>query len=159
MGKFLEGVFDDLSLYARQCAWYAAVPERAQNDRSKTPALSRLAQLRKNLANPQFEPDMPPVDAGLQLLAYFFEIGPTVASGMGAGPINHAEILAWQQNVGIELSSWEARSLRRLSRVYLQELNEATDRRRPEPWKQARATQNAAAVAATREAMRALANK
>lgn len=62
---------------------------------------------------------MPPVTGPAYLLEYLFEIGPTMAAGMGNGPITFSEILAWQLLTGIRLRPWEVRLLRRLSRDYL----------------------------------------
>lgn len=77
--------------------------------------------------------DMPPCGAQY-LAAYLFEIGPTLSSGMGDGPITHSEIAAWMGNTGIELDAWQARTLRRLSLDYLGESQAATQRGRPAPW-------------------------
>ena len=76
---------------------------------------------------------MPPCSA-LHLAGYLFEIGPTVAAGMGDGPITHGDIAAWMRNTGIRLSPWQARTLRRLSLDYLAESNKATERGHPAPW-------------------------
>lgn len=76
---------------------------------------------------------MPPVDAGY-LLGYLFEIGPTMAGGMGAGPVTNQEILAWQALTGITLDAWEARTLRSLSCEYLAESHRAEKRGAKAPW-------------------------
>ncbi len=76
---------------------------------------------------------MPEAD-GLHLVEYLWEIGPTVPAGMGAAPIAHSEIAAWQANTGIPLDAWEARLLRDLSLAYLAESNRATDHGAPPPW-------------------------
>ena len=54
-------------------------------------------------------------------------------AGMGEGPITQSEIAAWQGNVGIELTSWEARTLRSLSTVYLIECQKAKSPTCPSP--------------------------
>ena len=101
---------------------------------------------------------MPPCDAGY-LLGVLFEIGPTVPAGMGAGPITHGEIDAWQRNTGIALSAWECRTLRRLSMDYLGESHKATARDCPAPWEDAPYVAPVLNVKAerTRDALRALA--
>lgn len=76
---------------------------------------------------------MPPVDAEY-LLAYLFELGPTMAAGMGAGPITQQELAAWQVNTGIALTPWEARTLRRLSLDYLAAMRDAESPDCPAPW-------------------------
>lgn len=70
---------------------------------------------------------MPPLAAGRYLLAYLWEIGPTLSGGMGDGPITHGEIAAWQSNMGIDLQPWEAALLRRLSLDHLCQSQLSTD--------------------------------
>lgn len=110
-----------------------AVPERLENDKSKAPVLSRLEQMRKVRKDKNYEAPMPPVDAQY-ILDYFFEIGPLMAAGMSGGPITHEEMVAWQRNTGIELSSWQARFIRRLSSDYLGESQRAEKRDCKAPW-------------------------
>lgn len=62
---------------------------------------------------------MPPVYAGEHLLEYLFEIGPAKAAGMGGMiGLDETDILAWQTNHDMRLSSWEIRTIRRLSQEY-----------------------------------------
>jgi len=112
-----------LSVYVKYSAWLNATPERAKSDTSDGPRLSRLEAMRKAYGE-NYAPDMPPLDTDY-LIGYLFEIGPTMAAGMGSGPITHEEILAWQELTGIELQPWEARFLRRLSLEYVSELHHA----------------------------------
>jgi len=90
--------------------------------------------LRADHKDDGYLPEMPPVDAADYLIEYLFEIGPTVAAGMGAGPITHVEMCAWVDLTGIELCPWEVRFLRRLSREYLSEFHEAEKTDRLPPW-------------------------
>lgn len=76
---------------------------------------------------------MPPVDAAY-LLDYLFEIGPTMSGVMGSGPITFQELQAWQEQIGVELSPWEVRTLRYLSSEYLTASHEAEKRDCPAPW-------------------------
>jgi len=76
----------------------------------------------------QYMPEMPPLEQGGYLVSYLLEIGPTMASGMGAGPISYEAILAWQELTGIALQPWEMRFLRRLSGEYLSESRRAEKR-------------------------------
>ena len=62
---------------------------------------------------------MPELDGGECLINYLNEIGPTVPAGMGSGPISFQELHAWQELTGIVLKPWEARAIRTLSIVYL----------------------------------------
>lgn len=80
------------------------------------------------------EPDMPPLEWGRYLVEYLFEFGPTVAAGMGSGPLPPSEIEAAQRLLGIQLQPWEARLLLRLSREYLQESHRATVPNCTPPW-------------------------
>lgn len=104
------------------------------------PALSRVKALARQWAAAEkgrvaddYRPDMPAIDAQY-LIGYLWEIGPTMAAGMGAAPLSHVEIAAWQANVGIELQPWETRLLRRLSYDYLAESRAAESADSPAPW-------------------------
>lgn len=68
-----------------------------------------------------YRPDMPPVKGPTYLIDHLFEIGPTMAAGMGDGPITYLEILAWMVLTWTWLWPREVRLLRRLSRDYLKE--------------------------------------
>ena len=77
--------------------------------------------------------EYPPCDAGY-LIQYLFDVGPIEAGGMGAAPLSHAEIQAWQCNTGIELTAWEAGMMRDLSKAYLSMSHDATRPSCPAPW-------------------------
>ena len=79
------------------------------------------------------EPEMPPCHAP-HMVGYLFEIGPTMAAGMGNGPITHGEIESWQRNTGITLDAWESRTLKRLSLEYLNESYKSEERDCPPPF-------------------------
>lgn len=68
------------------------------------------------------------------MVAYFYEVGPTLFGDMGEMPISHVELLAWQENSGVELSSWEARAIVQLSREYLSFSRRAQDPKCEAPW-------------------------
>jgi hypothetical protein len=55
------------------------------------------------------------------ILDYLFELGVSV----NGEALTHSEIRNWQENTGIELQSFEARTLKRLSRAYLEESSKA----------------------------------
>jgi hypothetical protein len=64
------------------------------------------------------DPAMPEISAEY-LIGYLWEVGPTM---LGSGdPLTHAELRAWQDNTGVELNTWEARMLRRMSAEYAAE--------------------------------------
>lgn len=133
MGKFLQALYDQLSLYVRQHAWLNTEPERAPNDKRDTPLLSRLEKMRKEHKDgDDFEPEMPEVDAEY-LLAYLFEMGPTMSAGGYPSRLTCEEIQAWQNLSGVELEPWESRFLRRLSGEYLLEGFRARKADCPEP--------------------------
>lgn len=79
---------------------------------------------------------MPECDAD-HILSYLWEIGPTASSGGKHTAICHSEIAAWQCNTGIELDAFEARTLRTLSVVYLEQWFMSTQPDCPPPWTQA----------------------
>lgn len=141
------------------------MPERPAHDKSKAPQLSRLEKLRKDWASADksraaddYAPDMPGVDGAEYLLGYLFEIGPTVAAGMSAGPITHEELRAWMHNIGVELRPWEVRILRRLSCDYLAESHRAEKADCAAPWRPVEVVIDRAAVAdRMRNAIRAMA--
>jgi hypothetical protein len=79
-------------------------------------------------------PDLPELGPERYLVDYLLEIGPTMPTGMGAVPLSHGEIAAWQGNVGVRLQPWEARELRRLSIEYVGTRAEAADPMCPPPY-------------------------
>lgn len=106
------------------------MPEAADGARADAAKLSRRERIERDGG----EIEMPPFDEGAYLIGYLYELGPTVAAGMGAGPVTFAEMAAWQATRGFELEPWEARLLRRLSVDYLAESHRATQRDCPPPW-------------------------
>jgi len=111
------------------------VPESSRRDRLKNDGIT--------------DPEMPPCAAG-HLLDYLFEIGPTQPGGMGAAPLSHAELEAWQRNTGIVLNAWEARTLRSLSLDYIGETQRAAKPDCPTPWMDAPYAQSEASLVAQR---------
>lgn len=106
------------------------MPDAAAGARAESVKLSRRERIERDGG----EIEMPPVDQGEYLIGYLYEMGPTVAAGMGAGPVSFAELVAWQAARGFELEPWEARLLRRLSVDYLAESHRATQRDCQPPW-------------------------
>jgi hypothetical protein len=119
-------------LYVRHQAWLSAVPEKARDAISKDPNVSRMQKMRDDLGDDEFNPEMPPVSAPY-LIDYLFELGPT----MGENTLTHAELESWQRNTGIELSSWESRTLKALSNAYLIESYRAVKEDAEAPWSDA----------------------
>ena len=98
-----------------------AIPDKAEGDKSKDENKPR----REGMAGIE----MPDCDAHY-IVGYLFEIGPSI----GEQPLSHGELLAWQQNTGIELNAWESRILRRLSIEYMNESHKAKAIDCPSPW-------------------------
>ena len=78
---------------------------------------------------------MPPLDGGDYLVGYLFEVGPTMAGAMGAGPLTFGEIRAWAELTSIRIDAMETRLLRRLSIEYLNESHRAEKLGCLPPWK------------------------
>lgn len=112
MGKFYESVYEGLRLYIRQCAWLNATPKRQGIEHGTQQ--SRL----QTFKDEDVPIELPEVEVGY-LVAYLWDVGPTLKSSGGESPLTHGEILAWQQLQGIELQPWETRILIRLSFDYL----------------------------------------
>lgn len=119
-----------MALYVRHSAWLDAIPE--QEGKGKLPA--NTVSRRKAMEKKGTSIEMPPLDCGDYLIRHLYDIGPTVAAGMGSGPVTYSEIEAWQRVTGIHLLPWEAGLLRRLSGEYASESFAATKRDRPAPF-------------------------
>lgn len=78
------------------------------------------------------------------MIEWLMEAGPVSAGSMGAAPIGWTEIAAWQALTGIALNPWEARTLRRLSGDFHDQMHKARDINCPPPF--ARTTRNDEAV-------------
>lgn len=78
--------------------------------------------------------ELPPLDCCEYLLGYLYEIGPTMAAGMGEAPLSNLELFAWQANIGIQLAPWELRFLRGLSHEYLAQSQKSEDPACPAPF-------------------------
>ena len=79
-------------------------------------------------------PELPSADGADYLVAYLWDMGPTMVAGMGLGPVTYGEIAAWQSNTGVRLHQWEARILRQLSKDYIGELHDAEKPDCAPPW-------------------------
>ncbi|EJL34124.1 hypothetical protein [Novosphingobium sp. AP12] len=124
-----------MTLYVRQLAWLNATPKPPEGSKRAQAkdlprALPRAEQLKKDRIVPQMPPNPAP-----HILSRLFEIGLTEAAGMGAGPLSWQSIKAWQDVIGVSLSRWEARLLRKLSVEYLAEGHRAESENCPPPWR------------------------
>lgn len=69
------------------------------------------------------------------LAEWLMEIGPLGSGGTGPVPLSWAELETWQRVTGIRLSAWEARTIRSLSRAFLDQLNKSKASTCPAPFK------------------------
>lgn len=74
-----------------------------------------------------------PECAAPYLLDYLFELGICP----GGEPLTHGEIKSWQDNTGIELDAFEARTIKRLSTAYTEEHAQANDIESETAWTEA----------------------
>jgi len=129
------------------------VPDAPEGE--KSPKKSR----RELLDGEGIDPEMPPLEWGEYLIGYLFEFGPTVFTGMGAGPVPPPNIESWQRQTGLTLSPWEFKTLLRLTAEYSGESALASKPDRPAPWQPESGQQDRAlATIDQRNAFRNLAN-
>lgn len=82
-------------------------------------------------------PDLPALGLASHLVGYLFDAGPVSSGSMGAVPLGWSDLQHWQSATGIELQTWEARALRRLSQEYLSSSTDAQETDCPAPWSNA----------------------
>ncbi len=80
------------------------------------------------------EPEHPEVTLE-HILQYCFEIGPVANTGMGPSSITNTEILSWSTLTGIDLSPWEARTIRIMSAEFCNYLERSKSTDEPNPLK------------------------
>lgn len=100
----------------------------------KSPKTSPRKPRREQLEDEGIEPEMPHLEWGEYLIGWLFEVGPTVFTGMGAGPVPPPHVESWQRQMGLSLSPWEVKTLLRLSAEYSGESALANKPDRPAPW-------------------------
>lgn len=115
----------------RHLGWLHAAPEPPKEQRGEPDRRSRIQRLRDS----DRVVELAPVDEDVAyLLEHLMQVGPSMPGANGPVPISELELRAWQENSGIELDAWEARTLRRLSREYASEYHAASDPKRPCPY-------------------------
>lgn len=77
---------------------------------------------------------MPPIEWGEHLIAYLFECGPVLSTGMGVVPICDGDLLAWRENRGVALTPWESDMIVKMSRAYSNGLTQYADTAAMPPW-------------------------
>ena len=131
MGKFYADCAEALINHLQFWTWLNTPPTDKKKDITK--GLTRLQKKRDELGDELHEPDMPGIEGFEHVLEHLWDCGPALGGSMGAGPLTHLEIAAWQANTGIEIGPWEARMLRRLSIEYLDWSRKAADPDCPSP--------------------------
>ena len=113
----------------RCLAWLHAVPKKiGKNSSDKNQ--SRL----RGYLDSNTQPPLSPAGCAAYLVDYLFAVGPVSYSAMGAMPLLWQELTHWQRNSGIDLTPWEAVTLRQLSADYVAESHAAESTTRPAPW-------------------------
>lgn len=122
MGKFLQGLSEELSLYVRQLAWLNTAP--APTGPKGVPRKDAVAMTRLAAKQKRGEAiEMPPLRReAYYLIEYLLEVGPT---GRDGAVVEWSEIQAWQAMSGVHLSAWDAHMLRRLSAAFSKEVKRA----------------------------------
>lgn len=80
------------------------------------------------------QPPLPEPGLAKHLAGHLMEVGPTGYGAMGPVPLTHSEIAAWQSNTGVELTAWEATTLRALSVDWITSSQAAQAEDCPPPW-------------------------
>ncbi len=116
-------------------AWLNAVPKldesvrRAQPD-APAPTISRAERMKSEGVVIPMPPNSMP-----HIIDRLVEIGLSEAVGMGVAPVGWQTIAAWKALSGIDLPSWEARLIRRLSVEYVAEQRRAESPNCLPPWR------------------------
>jgi len=106
--------------------WLHATPKSKTDEETKE---TRQATLTKDGGEVVY----PPCEL-MYMVDYLFSCGPVLSGAMGALPLNHQEIYAWQRNMQVRLCPWEVNSLKEMSRQYLSELIQSDKHDSPPPW-------------------------
>jgi len=115
---FFAQTIEQLTVFVKHAAWLNTIPSKAKRPRRETKSDA-----------------MPHVEAGTHLLEILFEVGPAKPSGMGGQVgIDEIDLVAWQYNQGVNLTPWEAKTIRNLSKDYAYMLGQASDAHFPPPW-------------------------
>ena len=75
---------------------------------------------------------MPLVNGHQYIIEWLFDVGPTMMSSMGNSPLTFEEIYAWGKD--IDISHWEASTIRKLSIDYLSMLHHGSEPDCPVPY-------------------------
>lgn len=81
---------------------------------------------RERMISEEIEILLPECDA-FNMVEILYEIGPAESAGMGATALSHLQIRAYQDNIGIDLTPWQVRTLRSMSIAYCRQLSISSD--------------------------------
>jgi hypothetical protein len=127
LGKRLEEIAGELSLYVRTIAYLTAIPRAKLQNGTEERLPARINEYKGA------EPPLPPL-SHRRLYDLLMEVGPVENGGMGPTALSWQEIEAWRRNTAAWISPREAILLRRLSSEYLAESHAAEDQYRAPPW-------------------------
>jgi len=117
-----------LKLYAAHTAWLSAIPE----DENKKSKGERTQTRAEGFKEGSISLRLPNVDEVYHIVQYWQELGCTASDG---GPLPWSEIRAWRLENDLELTPFEVRSIREMSKAYVYEYHQAKDIARPSPYK------------------------
>lgn len=114
----------------RHLAWLHATPDpKGKDDKDRRTRLQRFeADEEAGVERPELIAPEVPTET-FYLVDYLMTVGPATAGEV----LTFLEIQAWRQETGRLLDAWEVETLQRLSRAYLIEYHQASDRDRPPP--------------------------
>ena len=114
-----------MRFYVRRVAYLNTLVQWARQSKTPQPQTSRL-ELSRKMHGEGYHPEMPEVRMP-HIIQYMFEM-------IGSDTITQTEMRNWQENMGIALSPWEARTIRNLSGEYVAERIRAADPHCIEPF-------------------------
>ncbi len=115
-------IVERLTLWVRQSAWLNTIPSKAKRPRRETKSNA-----------------MPSLIGGAYLIEILFEVGPAKPMGMGGSiGIDEIDLAAWMSNQNVQLTPWEAQTVRRLSHEYAAMLSASSEPNTPAPWSDAK---------------------
>jgi peptidoglycan hydrolase-like protein with peptidoglycan-binding domain len=123
-----------VSLYVRQLAYLHAPIETPSKKNLKKSTTTQPATRMQRFDDQGVQPPLPDAGPAAHLVGYLLDAGPTGHGGMGPTPLTHSDIVAWQANTGVELTAWEARTLRALSVDWIASSHDATQPDCAAPW-------------------------
>ncbi|CDO34994.1 hypothetical protein [Novosphingobium sp. KN65.2] len=126
MGRFFGSVGEQLTLFVQQLAWLNTAPDKRKGDKKD----ARLNPTRRETLFKQGAPIHLPDNPAPHITDWLIDIGPI----MGDDAIGWRDMTAWQELTGIALQPWEAREIRRLSKVYINQYHDARAPDCPAPW-------------------------